>query len=101
MIKPTLTLVNLSKIWPLSYLQAKSAVEAGIAREGSNLCGMAAFITWDERNPESDMDANNANMEQVKVVIQNWIFFCLTFPPIENYQKKNNIKFLLIFVFSI
>ena len=62
---------NLSQICLLSYLQAKSAVEAGIAREGSNLCGMAAFITWDERKLESDMDANNVNLEQVKVVIQN------------------------------
>ena len=29
--------------------EASAAVEAGIAREGSNLCGMAAFITWEER----------------------------------------------------
>jgi suppressor of fused-like protein len=32
-----------------AVLEAKAAVEAGISREGSNLCGMAAFITWEER----------------------------------------------------
>ncbi len=48
------------------FFQAKSAVEAGIAREGSNLCGMAAFITWDERKLESvGMDAIDDNMNQV------------------------------------
>ncbi len=66
-----LLVFNLSQIWLLSSLQAKSAVEAGIAREGSNLCGMAAFITWDERKPESDMDANNVNMDQVKDFFKN------------------------------
>lgn len=52
--------------------EAKSAVEAGIAREGSNLCGMAAFITWDERKLESSMEANNDNMNQERNALADW-----------------------------
>ena len=34
-----------------TYFQARELVEAGIAKDGSNLCGMAALIDWIE--PES------------------------------------------------
>eukprot|EP00088_Acartia_fossae_P059451 TRINITY_DN7057_c0_g1_i5.p1 TRINITY_DN7057_c0_g1~~TRINITY_DN7057_c0_g1_i5.p1 ORF type:complete len:449 (-),score=61.83 TRINITY_DN7057_c0_g1_i5:223-1569(-) len=56
--------------------EAISSVESGIAKEGSNLCGMAAFITWvedikDENNPGQNEDSND-NQINSRNALTDW-----------------------------
>ena len=69
----------------ITYFQARELVEAGIAKDGSNLCGMAALIDWIE--PESSEERQPTPPGQA---LYNWeslakqcdrfllLMFCLT-----------------------
>jgi len=48
--------------------EASALVEAGIAKEGSNLCGMAACISW----TENDMTASREREMKTENVLSDW-----------------------------